>query len=125
MQDRQCLECGKKVSGRVDKKFCSDPCRVAYYNKNGAAQKDIVKKTNQILLSNYRTLLKFNKSGKTKVKAQTLIRSAFDFHVFTGMFLSPNGTYYYCYDQGYLKIDGDIYLLVEKTRPGVKEYKPE
>ena len=31
--DKLCLECGDKLFGRIDKKFCSDACRNAYNNK--------------------------------------------------------------------------------------------
>ena len=30
---KTCLECGEKIVGREDKKFCSDGCRNAYNNK--------------------------------------------------------------------------------------------
>ena len=30
---KTCLECGEKIVGREDKKFCSDSCRNAYNNK--------------------------------------------------------------------------------------------
>ena len=29
-----CPECGEKIIGRVDKKFCSDYCRNAFNNKS-------------------------------------------------------------------------------------------
>lgn len=32
-EEKVCLECGEKIKGRADKKFCSDQCRVAYNNK--------------------------------------------------------------------------------------------
>jgi hypothetical protein len=31
--NKVCLECGEKIVGREDKKFCSDGCRNAYNNK--------------------------------------------------------------------------------------------
>ncbi|HRZ33187.1 MAG TPA: DUF2116 family Zn-ribbon domain-containing protein, partial [Flavobacterium sp.] len=30
---KNCLECGEKIIGREDKKFCSDGCRNSYNNK--------------------------------------------------------------------------------------------
>lgn len=30
--DKKCLECGEKIVGRADKKFCNDYCRNAYNN---------------------------------------------------------------------------------------------
>lgn len=122
MSPRLCLECDKKLTGRSDQKFCSDACRVAFHNRNGAARKSVVKTVNQILLKNYKTLLQLNRTGKTRVTRATLRKSRFDFDHFTGIFESNSGkTYYYCYDQGYTRLDGDLYLLVVKTPGGIRE----
>lgn len=124
MSLRLCLECDKKLTGRSDQKFCSDACRVAFHNRNGAAKKSIVKSVNQILLKNYKTLLKFNRGGKTKVTRATLRKDRFDFEHFTGVFESSSGKrYYYCYDQGYTLLGEDLYLLVVKTPGGIREIK--
>jgi len=32
-QQRNCPECGEKIIGRADKKFCSDQCRNSYNNR--------------------------------------------------------------------------------------------
>ncbi len=30
---RHCTECGQRLAGRSDKKFCNDQCRTAWHNK--------------------------------------------------------------------------------------------
>ena len=34
-----CLECGEKIIGRSDKKFCNDACRNSYNNKQNKVYK--------------------------------------------------------------------------------------
>ena len=31
--EKNCLECGTRIIGRADKKFCNDSCRNSYNNK--------------------------------------------------------------------------------------------
>ena len=50
VDERKCKECGKKLTGRSDQKFCSDASRIAFHNHHGFSRKDVVKKTNQALL---------------------------------------------------------------------------
>lgn len=33
IEEKTCLECGEKIIGRADKKFCSDQCRISYNNR--------------------------------------------------------------------------------------------
>jgi len=32
-QTRKCLECGRPVAGRIDKKYCCDDCRTSAWNR--------------------------------------------------------------------------------------------
>jgi hypothetical protein len=44
-----------------------------------------------------------------------LLQKGFDFSYFTNTYKTKEGaTYYYCYEQGYLPIENNWYLLVEK-----------
>ena len=54
--DKYCLECGEKLIGRVDKKFCSDYCRNSYHNKLNKDTKNLMRNINNILRKNYRIL---------------------------------------------------------------------
>ena len=54
--ERACLECGAKIVGRIDKKFCSDACRNAYNNRINKDSKNLIRNTNNRLRRNYRIL---------------------------------------------------------------------
>ena len=115
MSDKKCLECGDKVIGRVDNKFCSDYCRNAYNNKVNKGSKNLIRNTNNRLRKNYKILSELNISGKTKVTRRKLFDRGFDFKFITSLYTTKAGsTYLYVYDQGYLELDNEIYLLVKQ-----------
>lgn len=115
MKERTCLECGEKIVGRTDKKFCSDYCRNTYNNKVDPASKNMIRNINNRLKKNYRILEELNDVGKTKVTRSKLLDHNFDFNYFTSIYTTKTGnTYYYVYDQGYLALDNDFYLLIKR-----------
>lgn len=115
MNNRQCLECGEKVVGRVDKKFCSDYCRNAFNNKVNKESKNLIRNTNNRLRKNYKVLSELNNLGKTKVSRRKLFDRGFDFKFITSIYTTKTGnTYYYVYDQGYLELENELYLLVKQ-----------
>lgn len=115
MSERKCLECGSKVVGRSDKKFCSDYCRNAYNNKVNKESKNLIRNTNNRLRKNYKVLTELNTSGKTKVTRRKLFDRGFDFQFFTSIYTTKTGnTYFYVYDQGYLVLENELYLLIKR-----------
>ena len=44
---KKCPECGDKIVGRVDKKFCSDACRNAFNNNINKDHKNLIRNTNR------------------------------------------------------------------------------
>ena len=85
--ERKCLICGAKLTGRADRKFCSDFCRNS----------------------------PINTKDKTKTTKNRLLQMGFSFDYFTSIYTTKAGaTYFYLYDQGYLPLDNDFYLLVKK-----------
>jgi len=116
MEKRKCLECGDSIVGRSDKKYCNDYCRNAYNNRLDVDTKNLIRNTNNRLRRNYKTLVKLNKTGKTKVTRLRLYDNNFDFNFFTSIYTTKAGkTYYYIYDQGYLELENDYYLLIKKN----------
>lgn len=112
-QEKKCLECGNHITGRSDKKFCSDQCRVAYNNKLNSDETNLVRNINNTLRRNRRILQSLNTSGKTKVHRDKLVELQFDFNYFTSLYTTKEGSvYHYCYEQGYLRTDKDWFLLV-------------
>ena len=113
---RKCLECGEELRGRSDQKFCSDYCRNTYNNRIDKESKNLIRNTNNRLRKNYKALTELNKSGKTKVTRMRLYDKNFDFHFFTSIYITKAGKiYYYVYDQGYLELENDYYLLIKKN----------
>ena len=64
---KECLECGEKIIGRVDKKFCSDPCRNSYNNRLNKDSSNLIRNTNNLLRKNYRILQELNPDQKATV----------------------------------------------------------
>ena len=114
-EQKGCLECGEKIKGRSDKKFCSDVCRVAYNNKLNRDETNYMNNVMILLRKNRRILLELNTTGKTRVSRETLNKNGFDFNYFTSQYKTKdNAVYYYCFEQGYLPIENNWYLLVVK-----------
>ena len=113
--DKTCLECGEKIVGREDKKFCSDGCRNTYNNKINKDSTNFMRNVNNKLRKNYRILSALNVDGKGKTTKSKLLSKGFDFEFFTNILETKTGnTYYFVYDQGYRLLDDDYYLLVKK-----------
>ncbi|KIX21242.1 hypothetical protein SY27_10855 [Flavobacterium sp. 316] len=110
-----CLECNEKIIGREDKKFCSDGCRNAYNNKMNKDQNNLMRNVNNKLRKNYRILCELNPDDKTKTTRTKLVSKGFDFEFFTSIYQTKTGnTYYFLYDQGYMQIENDSFVLVKK-----------
>ncbi|MGB3618370.1 MAG: hypothetical protein WBA12_09635 [Catalinimonas sp.] len=111
---RRCEECGAELFGRSDQRFCSDPCRTAHHNRLFSDVNSFVRRVNRVLLKNRRILAKLNPEGKAvKCQEETLRRRGFDFNYFTSTYTTrKQDTYYFCYDQGYLRQESGFCLLV-------------
>ena len=112
---KNCLECGDKMVGREDKKFCGDGCRNAYNNKMNKDHTNLMRNINNKLRKNYRILTELNPEGKTKTTKNKLISKGFDFDLITSVYTTKTGnTYYFVYDQGYMTVENEGYVLVKK-----------
>ncbi|WP_306349570.1 hypothetical protein [Flavobacterium sp. '19STA2R22 D10 B1'] len=110
-----CLECEEKIVGREDKKFCSDACRNAYNNKMNKDSNNLMRNINNKLRKNYRILVALNPEGKTKTTRSKLLNKGFDFEFITSNYHTKTGnTYHFLYDQGYLALENDYFMLVKK-----------
>ncbi len=110
-----CLECGEKIIGRIDKKFCNDGCRNAYNNKQNKDSTNLMRNVNNKLRKNYRILSELNfTDGKSKATQDKLSQEGFDFDYFTNLKTYKNGAEYrFVYNIGY-KILEDGWLLIVK-----------
>lgn len=117
MKTRKCLECDEVVKGRIDKKFCSDYCRNSHNNKVNKDSKNLIRNINNRLRKNYKILSELNITGKTKVTRTKLYDQGFDFNFFTSIYKTKTGnTYFYIYDEGYLPLENELFLLIKKER---------
>ncbi|QMU63138.1 MAG: hypothetical protein GKR88_01835 [Flavobacteriaceae bacterium] len=115
MEAKKCLECDEIVKGRVDKKFCSDYCRNAYNNKVNKDSKNLIRNINNRLRKNHKILSELNTKGKTKVSRTRLYDKGFDFQLCTSIYTTKTGnTYFYVYNEGYLALENEVFLLIKK-----------
>ena len=116
--ENTCLECGSKLFGRSDKRYCNDSCRNAHHNRLHRSANNYMRKVNRILSRNRAILLELNPGETTKVSRRKLASEGFNFDFFTNVYQTKNQkTYRFCYDQGYLELGNDQFALVTK-----KEY---
>ena len=118
-EERNCLACGKKLKGRVDKKFCDDYCRNNYNNiqKAKSNHSSYVRNINNTLLKNRKILesILHDTEETAKSSKDKLQRLGFHFKYITHLYTTKtNKTYFYCYDHGYLPLENDWYLIVKK-----------
>lgn len=113
--EKQCPECGEPIKGRIDKKFCSDLCRNSFNNRQHSETDQIMRSINNTLRRNRRIMQELNPDGKAKIQREKLTSRGFNFHYYTSTYLTRTGNqYYFCYDYGYLFLDGDCIALVKK-----------
>jgi hypothetical protein len=112
-QERRCEVCGEVIFGRIDKRFCSDQCRTSSHNHLNRDVTNYIRNVNNALRKNRRILAQLNPEGKVRVTREKLLAKGFDFTYFTSTYITREGAqYYYCYDQGYLPIEKEYFLLV-------------
>ncbi len=113
--NKSCLECGDKIIGREDKKFCGDSCRNAFNNKMNKDQTNLMRNINNKLRKNYRILCAINSEGKTKIARNKMANKGFDFEYCTSICKTKTGnTYYFMYDYGYMELKNNYCILVKK-----------
>lgn len=111
----KCNYCGEEVKGRIDKKFCDESCRNTYNNNINRDANKFMSRINRILRKNRRLLKELNPNGKAKVSREKLLSNGFNFNYYTNTFQTKSGKVYrFVFDQGYLKIGANEYVLIEK-----------
>lgn len=117
LEQKSCLACGKQLKGRSDKKFCDDYCRNNYNNLLKADANNLVRNINNVLKKNRRILEQLLPEGEemTKAPKQKLLNLGFQFRYMTHTYTNKKGNvYYFCYEYGYLPLENDWYLVVQR-----------
>lgn len=114
METRSCLECGKSVYGRSDKKFCDDTCRNAYNNRQNADANNFVRNVHNLLRRNRRILEELNPEGKGETTRTQLLTKGFDFTYHTSTMTTKAGiSSFFCYEYGYQMLDDERVKLIK------------
>ncbi len=115
---KYCLNCGKVLVGRMDKKFCDVHCKGAYHYKK--TQEETPKFYNYVdnqLKLNRKILKAYNKAGKATVRTETLKSEGFNPKFFTHYWKNKKGeVYLFVYEFGFLsrKENGkEKYVLIK------------
>jgi predicted nucleic acid-binding Zn ribbon protein len=105
MNARKCPVCGNPLSGRIDKKYCSDQCRYMENNKNKYQAERPILETNKALRKNRSILKTLCPVGKATVRREVLDAMGYDITVFSSLFLTTKKQIYYlCYDYGFTPV---------------------
>jgi len=112
--ERRCPECNEIIIGRSDKVFCSAFCKSSYhYKKNLDNDNNLFVKIDKILKQNRRILKTYNKSGKSTVRKDVLLKEGFNPKYFTHYWKGQKDTLYlFCYEYGFM----------EKTEKGKSKF---
>lgn len=104
MEDKKCKNCNKALIGRVDKQFCNSKCKGTFHYKLlNSKPKTTFKLVDDLLKNNRKILKKYNQSGKSVVRKDTLIKEGFNPLYFTNVWKNKKGSrYFFCYEYGYL-----------------------
>lgn len=123
--EKKCIECNKPLKGRVDKKFCDDFCRNSYNNKLNSDTNGYVRNINNALRKN-RRILEEALSGTeemAKITRSKMLEKGFQFKYSTHTYTNKKGNmYYFCYEYGYLPLEGDWVLIVKRKEPQTRAY---
>jgi len=112
--ERKCLDCGEPITGRSDKKFCSDQCRNNYNNKLNSESLYYVRNINSILRKNRRILDYLIAQKKEIVHKDKLTSMGFNFNYFTRIKnMDQNRVCFFCYEQGYFPVNDEFFSLVK------------
>ncbi len=113
--ERFCLDCNEPLIGRSDKKFCNDQCRNNYNNRINSNISESVRRVNNYLKKNRKILIELNPTGKVSVHKDKLVNLGFNFNYYTHVYVTQKGnTYKFVYEYGYLPLENDIYMLVQR-----------
>jgi len=100
--ERVCLDCGEKLLGRSDKKFCSDQCRNNYNNRLNRDSNNYVRNVHSQLRRNRKILSDIIEEGHNRIHRDALIAQGYSFTFFTHLVETIDGMKWsYCFEYGF------------------------
>lgn len=83
-KEARCLECGRVLYGRTDKKFCNDKCKNHFHSRHRSTSINIRNKILNRIAINHNILEKMIRSGITSVSLEELETLGFTPSCITG-----------------------------------------
>lgn len=114
------MECGEAITGRRDKKFCTDHCR-NYFNNRTKQRTPYMKHVDAIIRSNrniLRTLLREHEGiFHRRVFKKDLVEKGFDFEFYTNVVTTGNREHvFFCYEYGMLQQGSDMFTVTRRSK---------
>ena len=115
--EKKCLDCGARILGRTDKKFCSDQCRNNYNNRLNRDTNNYIRNVHGLLRKNRRILYDLYNDGKLKVHKDALFAMGYNFSFFTHIIETTGGRkIHFCFEYGYTDAGSDFIELKCNTQ---------
>ncbi len=112
--ERICLDCGAKLLGRSDKKFCSDQCRNNYNNRINRDQNNYVRNVHAQLRRNRKIMSDMLEDGHHRIHRDALFALGYNFTFFTHLVETTDGVRWsYCFEYGFMD-EGSGYMELRK-----------
>jgi hypothetical protein len=111
----KCQNCGNPLRGRIDKKFCDIGCKNEHNNRLQRDERMAISQIDAILKRNRRLLKRCLGGEQSKiVRAVELTNAGLRLDFYTHHYMNRDGDkYIFCYDYGYLILDGGNCLMVK------------
>lgn len=112
MEERYCAECGERLVGRSDKRFCSTACRTSFHNAQARKRYGCSGRVNSLLRRNHAILWDAISKGRSIICRQELEERMFSFDNYTSLQRKPfRRKVYKCFDISYVRTrSGDIVI---------------
>ncbi len=114
--ERVCLDCGARLLGRSDKKFCSDQCRNNYNNRLNRDQNNYVRNVHAQLRRNRKVLADLFDAGHHRIHRDALLAQGYNFTFFTHLVETREGLRWsYCFEYGFREAETGYLELMKSS----------
>ncbi len=116
---RSCLNCGKKLQGRSDKKYCSLECKNSFNAARRQETRSVTRDVDRILHRNreiIETIMGENRN-KMVIPRLELTNMGFNFDYITGIYFNKEGKMYHnLYDFAWMAFSTQDILIVRSKK---------
>lgn len=114
--NRVCQCCKSPITGREDKRFCNDYCRIDYHNQRYKDTQAVVRNVNNQLNKNRKILNLLLTEERVRNVSRTLLNElGYNFNFLTQMIDSEQGPQFLCYDLGLIMHDENEFEIIRKS----------